>query len=198
MDTPTTDTISYLIVVDGTEFEARSLLSEHFAKTGIGASPQFDPPAPYTTVECELHEIEDSLNWITSTLANSYSRISITVAIFAPLYWCNFSVPSELITLAQRYQTDLEISFMSPPPNTDATASASSTVFRTLCHILSEAKKRLTMALQRTAPGGSGLSQPVLLRPARSPIRGSFPALHRWAQAAPALRRPPRSLSLSR
>ena len=61
-----------------------------------------------------------------------------------------------------------------------------------------KANKRLTMALQRTAPGGSGLSQPVLLRPARQPIRGSFPALHRWAQAAPALRRPPRSLSLGR
>ena len=61
-----------------------------------------------------------------------------------------------------------------------------------------KAKKRLTMALQRTAPGGSGLSQPVLLRPARHPIRGGFPALHRWAQAAPARSRPPRSLSLSR
>ena len=58
--------------------------------------------------------------------------------------------------------------------------------------------RRLTMALQRTAPGGSGLSQPLLLRPARQPIRGGFPALHRWAQAAPARSRPPRSLSFCR
>jgi hypothetical protein len=30
------------------------------------------------------------------------------------LYWCNFSVPPELITLAQRYKTGIQISFMSP------------------------------------------------------------------------------------
>ncbi|HZJ16543.1 MAG TPA: hypothetical protein VFD27_15915 [Chthoniobacteraceae bacterium] len=113
MNIPTTDTISYTIVVTGTEYEARSLICGHFAKTGVGAEPHF-PPVPYSTVECELHEIESSLSWITSTLANAYSSISITVSIFAPLYWCNFSVPPELITLAQRYKTGIQISFMSP------------------------------------------------------------------------------------
>src|SRR5689334_7569766 len=107
MNSSTTDTISYLIVVNGTDFEARSLLCGHFPKTGGGARPQFDPPAPYSTVECELHEIEGSLSWITSALANAYSSICITVAIFAPLYWCSFSVPPELIMLAQRYEAEL-------------------------------------------------------------------------------------------
>ena len=41
-------------------------------------------------------------------------------------------------------------------------SSASSTDFRILCHILSETEKRLTMALQRTAPGGSGVSRWLL------------------------------------
>jgi hypothetical protein len=121
--TSLTDTISFIIVVNGIEFEARRLLCKRFPNVGGGARPEFDPPIPYSTVRCELHEIEDSLNWITTNLAGAYSSIHITVAINAPLGWCNFSVPRQLVLSMQRYNTDLKISLMSPAGASNANAA---------------------------------------------------------------------------
>ncbi len=67
-----------------------------------------------------------------------------------------------------------------PEPSTIGLLALSTIVFA--------GKKRLTIALQRTAPGRSGLSRPLLPPP---PFR-------HHAAGAPALRVPPRSLSLGR
>jgi hypothetical protein len=123
MTSSPTDTISFVIVVNGIECEGRRQLCERFPNAGGGARPGFDPPIPYSTIRCELHEIEAFLNWITTNLAGTYSSIHITVGIYAPLSWYNFSVPQQVLMSVQEYKTELMISFASAAGGSHAKAA---------------------------------------------------------------------------
>ena len=106
------DSISYVIIVNGTELEARNLFCEHFPNFRGGVRP--DTLIPYSSVPCDLNEIESALVWITKNLTGSHSGICICIGIYSIRSWANFVVPHQLIDLAQKYQVDLKISFSSP------------------------------------------------------------------------------------
>lgn len=106
------DSITYVIVVNGTELETRILFCEHFPNFRGGARPE--TLIPYSSVPCELNEIESALAWITKNLTGSYSDICIGIGIYSIRNWANFAVPHQIIELAEKYQADLKISFSSP------------------------------------------------------------------------------------
>ena len=105
------DCISYFIVVDGIKAEAGSLFREQFPNSRGGVRP--DTLMPYRSIPCELSEIENALMWITKNLTNSYSTTCISIGVQSIRSWANFNVPRQLIELAQKYQIDLKISFLS-------------------------------------------------------------------------------------
>jgi hypothetical protein len=107
------DTISYVIVVRGMPDQTHAKFSERFPQHRGGVNPRLRET--YHTVQCELPDICEDLEWIMENLSKKYTSISLGINIDTPRNWSNYDVPIEILIAAQKHAVGLRVSFSSPP-----------------------------------------------------------------------------------
>lgn len=113
MPTDDSTNIVYFVVVYGLDVESRRLLCQQFPGATGGADPA--TLLVYNSVRCELHEVDGCMAWLAETFKGRYESLFIGISVATNLSWANVDVPPSVLAAVTRYDSELKVSFSSPP-----------------------------------------------------------------------------------